>query len=166
MGTFQLMSLRFLVIAMLIPACASATDYSVRVINVSDGDTITVLTSDQRQMKIRLAGIDAPEKEQAFGQRSKASLAASILGRDVLLKCTKLDKYQRHVCKVMLGERDANLDQIETGMAWWYRKYAKEQSEQDRAAYESAEAQAKATKIGLWADKKQIPPWDWRKGKR
>lgn len=136
-----------------------------RVVGVSDGDTITVLDSAKTRHKVRLAGIDAPESKQAFGQASKKHLSDLVFDRAVTLDCGKIDKYQREVCVVLVNGRDANLAQVTTGMAWWYRKYQKEQTPQQRAEYEAAEAAAKASRVGLWRDTDPIAPWDWRKAK-
>ncbi len=134
-----------------------------RVIGVSDGDTITVLDSTKTRHKIRLAGIDAPESKQAFGQVSKRHLSDLVFDRDVVLDCGKTDKYRRQVCVVMVDGMDANLSQVKTGMAWWYRKYQREQTERQRVDYEAAESAAKAGRIGLWQDVEPAPPWEWRK---
>jgi len=145
-----------------------------KVVGVSDGDTITVLDSDNRQHKIRVAGIDAPEKNQAFGQRSKENLSRLVFGKEVEVQWSKHDRYQRVVGKVMVAEpgcqrpdcaktMDAGLGQVSAGFAWWYRKYAKEQSAEDARAYELAEQEARSRQTGLWRDAVPIPPWDWRK---
>lgn len=136
-----------------------------RVVGVSDGDTITVLDSAKVRHKVRLAGIDAPESKQAFGQASKKHLSDLVFDRDVTLDCGKVDKYRREVCVVMVNGRDANLAQVTAGMAWWYRKYQNEQTAAQRADYEAAEATAKARKVGLWRDADPLAPWDWRKAK-
>lgn len=120
----------------------------------------------KQQHKIRLSGIDAPESHQAFGQKSKANLSALVFNRQVVAQCTKTDKYQREVCKVLVGGNDANLEQAKSGMAWWYRHHAIEQSRLDQEAYEAAEFNAKIRHLGLWADKNPTPPWDWRRGNR
>lgn len=137
--------------------------FSAHVVGVSDGDTITVLDTQHRQRKIRLAGIDAPESKQPFGQVSKKNLAAMVFDRDVTLDCGKLDRYHREVCVVVVDGKDANLAQIEAGLAWWYRKYQKEQTPPQRTDYEAAEDRAKAEKIGLWAEPSPVPPWEWRR---
>lgn len=137
-----------------------------RVVGVSDGDTITVLDSTKTQHKIRLAGIDAPESKQAFGQASKRHLSDFVFDRDVTLDCGKTDKYRREVCVVMVGGLDANLAQVKAGMAWWYSKYKKEQTAQQRASYEAAEATAKTGRVGLWSEAEPIAPWEWRHPKR
>lgn len=136
-----------------------------RVVGVSDGDTITVLDGSKTQHKVRLAGIDAPESKQAFGQASKKHLSDAVFDREVTLDCGKIDKYRREVCVVMVNGADANLAQVRAGMGWWYRKYQKEQTAQQRADYEAAEATAKASRVGLWWDSDPIAPWDWRKAK-
>lgn len=133
-----------------------------RAVGVSDGDTISVLDGANLQHKIRLAGIDAPESRQAFGQASKRHLSAMVFNRHVTLNCGKADKFRRKVCVVTSDGRDVNLAQVTAGMAWWYRKYQKEQMAQQRVDYEAAESQAKAAKRGLWADAEPVPPWEWR----
>lgn len=95
-----------------------------RVVGISDGDTITILDRDKRQHKIRLAGIDAPEKGQAFGDRSKESLSRLVFDRQVEAHCHKRDRYGREVCKIMRGSTDVNIEQVRAGMAWWYQEYA------------------------------------------
>lgn len=134
-----------------------------RVVGISDGDTITVLDRTKVQHKIRLAGIDAPEKGQAFGNASKESLSRLAFDRQVEAHCHKKDRYGREVCKVMRGGTDVNLEQIKAGMARWYREYAKEQSAEDRTAYAAAEGDARAKHVGLWKDSRAVPPWEWRR---
>jgi endonuclease YncB( thermonuclease family) len=133
-----------------------------RVVGVSDGDTITVLDGTKTQHKIRLAGIDAPESKQAFGQASKKHLSDLVFGKEVTLDCGKSDKYRREVCVVLVDGQDANLAQAKAGMAWWYRKYQKEQTPRQRTEYEAAERTAKAGRVGLWGDANSVPPWEWR----
>lgn len=137
-----------------------------RVVGVSDGDTITVLDAQRQQHKIRLAGIDAPESKQAFGQASRKHLSDMVFDRDVTLDCGKTDKYRREVCVVLVDGHDINLAQVTAGMAWWYRKYQKEQSTAQRSSYEAAEAAAKAGRVGLWSEADPVPPWEWRHPKR
>ncbi len=88
------------------------------VVHVADGDTITVLDAGKVQHKVRLAGIDAPEKAQPFGQRSRESLEDLVAGRTVIVETHKKDRYGRYVGKVILNSRDVNLEQIRRGMAW------------------------------------------------
>lgn len=136
-----------------------------KVISVADGDTITVLDADKVQHKIRLAGIDAPEKKQAFGNRSKESLSDLVFDKTVNVETEKRDRYGRQIGKVLVNGQDVNLVQVERGMAWFYRQYQREQSPNDRRLYEAAEDAAKAGKRGLWRDVDPVPPWDFRHGK-
>ena len=154
---------------------ASAETLTGTVVAVADGDTITVLDANRAQHKIRLGGIDAPEKSQPFGQRSKQSLSTLVFGKEVDVQWNKHDRYQRIVGKVWVQPvscptcpktLDAGLAQITVGLAWWYRKYAREQSPEAAGRYEFAEQEARAKRAGLWADGQPIPPWDWRKEAR
>ena len=130
---------------------------------VSDGDTITVLTPAKKQHKIRLLGIDAPEKEQAFGRKSKFSLSDMVYLKEVSVQTDKQDRYKRDLGKVMLGDKDINLEQIKAGMAWHYKHYQRDQTPDDRKLYADAESAAKAKKRGLWSDKQAVPPWEFRR---
>ncbi len=89
-----------------------------------------------------------------------------VFDREVILDCGKTDKYRREICVVMVDGHDANLAQVKAGMAWWYKKYQKEQTSQQRAEYEAAEASAKASNLGLWSDTEPLPPWEWRHKER
>lgn len=142
--------------------CAWADTVQGRVVAVSDGDTVKVLDSTNTLHKIRLAGIDAPESKQAFGQRSKQHLSSLVFDRQVTAECGKTDKYQRKVCKILVGAMDANLAQVKAGMAWHYKQYSQEQSAPDRASYAAAENTARTTGSGLWVDREPVPPWEWR----
>lgn len=149
--------------ALLFPLTVHAADLSGRIVSITDGDTVTLLDSTRQQHKIRLAGIDAPEAHQPFGQRSRANLGALVFNKNVVAECSKVDRYQREICKVLVNGVDANLEQVKVGMAWHYKLYAKEQSPQDREDYEVAEFNAKMRRLGLWADKNPVPPWEWRR---
>lgn len=137
-----------------------------QVVGVTDGDTITVLDDQRTQHKIRLAGIDAPEKAQAFGQRSKEALSALVFGRRVTVETEKQDRYRRTVGKVVIDGRDANLAMVVVGMAWHYKKYAGEQSASDRLLYADAERDAREVRRGLWQDAAPTAPWDFRSAQR
>jgi endonuclease YncB( thermonuclease family) len=146
-------------------AVAQSESITGKVIGVADGDTLTVLDSGLQPRKIRLDGIDAPESRQDYGSRSKQSLADLVFGKTVTVTSSKKDEYGRAVGKVTLDGRDINLEQINRGMAWFYREYAKELNPQDARLYEKAEASAKSAKRGLWADPSPTPPWDFRHNK-
>ena len=145
---------------------AWSAELSGRVVGITDGDTITVLAAGNIQEKIRLAGIDAPEKAQPYGQASKQALSDQAYDRQVIVDWTKRDRYGRIVGKVMIGGSDANLGQVRRGLAWHYKQYAAEQAPADREAYAAAEVEARRSGIGLWADRDPIQPWEWRKAKR
>lgn len=157
---------RVALIVCLVACSVQAETTTGRVVGVADGDTVTVLDAANLQHKIRLAGIDAPEKKQAFGQRSKESLSDMVFGRTVVVEWDKQDRYGRTVGKILVNGRDVNLEQVKTGMAWWYEKYRKEQSAADQRTYAQAEQEARAQRVGLWRDSDPVPPWDWRRAKR
>jgi endonuclease YncB( thermonuclease family) len=135
----------------------SAETISGRVVGVADGDTITVLVSGRDQVKIRLAIIDAPEKAQAFGQRSKQAMSDLAFGKAVECNQSGLDRYGRTIAFCMVGGVDINLAMVKAGMAWVYRKYAYNVPD-----YYSAEDEAHRQRLGLWADQEPPPPWAWR----
>ena len=134
-----------------------------KVIHVQDGDSITVLDETHTQHKIRLSGIDAPERRQAFGNVSKESLAEQVAGQSVAVEWDKVDRYGRKVGKVLLAGMDSNLVQIKRGLAWHYKQYEREQSPADRQSYAAAEVEARAAKLGLWRDAEPLPPWEFRR---
>ena len=152
----------FLTVFFVTPLAVAET-FVGRVVGIADGDTITLLDSANGQHKIRLAGIDAPEKAQPFGNVSRQHLARLVFNRGAVAECPKRDRYGRQVCLVRVDGVDVALAQIEAGLAWWYRKYAKEQSAQDRATYAAVEQDAQESRRGLWRDKDPVPPWEWRR---
>lgn len=145
------------------------------VVGVTDGDTITVVDAEHHQHKIRLAGVDAPERKQPHGARAKEHLASLVFNRIVDVVGDKRDRYRRTVAKILMANtacfdpecprtEDVGLLQVRSGLAWWYRQYAVEQSQNDRERYKTAEAAARSSRIGLWrADEDPIPPWEWRR---
>lgn len=144
-------------------ACSQAVTITGRVVAVADGDTVTLVDGNNTQHKIRLAGIDAPEKKQGFGQRSKQSLSDLVFDKQVKVETNKTDKYRREVGKILLPTgQDVNLAQITRGFAWHYKQYEREQSESDRKLYDFSEKEARSARRGLWADADPQPPWDFR----
>ena len=97
------------------------SDFTGNVVGVADGDTITVLNADKVQHKIRLTGIDAPEKKQPFGNRSKQSLSDMVFNKTVTVETDKRDSYGRELGKVLAGGKDMNLEQVRAGFAWHYK---------------------------------------------
>jgi endonuclease YncB( thermonuclease family) len=155
--------------------CLVRADITGGVVAVTDGDTIKVLDASNAEHKVRLTGIDAPERGQPYGTASRDHLASMVAGKVVKVESIKSDRYGRVLGKVWVQPSDCpscgktlntNHAQILAGMAWWYRYYAMEQSPEDRGRYESAEEEAKARKWGLWADPNPINPYDWRKSKK
>ena len=126
---------------------------------VADGDTITVLR-EREQVKVRLVEIDAPEKAQAFGNRSKQSLSDLCFNKTARLDDKGKDRYGRTLARVYCDGADANAEQVRRGMAWVYDRYVT-----DRGLY-SIQDEARAAKRGLWADNSPVPPWEWRRKKR
>ena len=152
--------------AALVAAPVHAREFDGRVVGIQDGDTVTVLDSGKQQHRIRIAGIDAPEKAQAFGEAAKENLARLAFGKQADIRCSKRDRYGREVCNVYVGARDVGLEQVRSGHAWWFREYAREQPPAERRVYETAESEARGARRGLWHDASPTPPWDWRRQAR
>jgi endonuclease YncB( thermonuclease family) len=162
MKIFQCLATFLLIVA----GNLNAATLQGKVVGVADGDTITVLDATNTQHKIRLRGIDAPERAQAFGQKSKQSLHRLVLSKQVTIDFQKKDKYGRTVGKVVLNGLDVCLEQIKLGMAWHYKQHESEQSKEDREAYAQAELATQSQSLGLWKDKNPTPPWEFRKQER
>lgn len=124
---------------------------------VADGDTLTVLDAEKRQHKVRLHGIDAPEKGQPFGAKAKEALAGIVFKKDVTVEVKDTDRYGRVVGKVKQGGVDVNLKMVKDGFAWQYRRYDKSRALLD------AEEEARNAKRGLWAGADLVPPWEFRR---
>ena len=157
-------TMKHIAIACLAGFCISghSAELAGRVVGVADGDTLTVLDSQNMQHKIRLGGIDAPEKKQPFGNRSKEALSDCAFGKSVVVEWDKTDRYQRKVGKVIASGIDCNLRQLKLGMAWHYKKYAGEQSQGDKVTYAKSEDVARGARTGLWTDSAPVAPWDFR----
>jgi endonuclease YncB( thermonuclease family) len=144
-----------------LPVAAQPQMITGKVISVVDGDTITILDTNNQKLVIRLEGIDAPELNQEFGSRSKQSLSDLVNGKTVNVLGPKKDQYGLIVGKIALDSKDINFEQIDRGMAWFYRPYAKELAPEDAKAYERAELNAKEDKRGLWRNPNPMPPWQY-----
>jgi len=173
------MSRSLCILALLaLPLLVQATPRHCLVVGVSDGDTIKArcgATDDYQLIKVRLNGIDAPERRQPFGARAKQAMSDLVYMKAVDLDCMRLDRYGRSVCKVRVAPAsapdgpktlDAGLAMVTLGLAWWYRAYAAEQTPQERGQYEFAEGEAQARRTGLWRDPNPVAPWIWRKTER
>ena len=156
-----MISLVAVISALLMPS-AAADLLTCKVVAISDGDTLTCLTAERTQIKVRLAEIDTPEKAQPYGQKSKDALAALVFGKQVTLATQTKDRYGRTVARVSAGGQDANLEMVRLGAAWVYRQYNKDKS------LLAVEAEAKSSRRGLWAlpEADRMPPWEWRKAKK
>jgi endonuclease YncB( thermonuclease family) len=156
-------------------AGAEKNSLDVRLVGISDGDTITVVDTLKVQHKVRIAGIDAPEGAQAFGDRSKQNLSRLLQGGSIHIEWSKTDRYGRFIAVVTVASAsactkppcpaiDAGLAQLKAGMAWHDREFEKDQSPRDRSAYAAAEQQARTARTGLWAEQNPASPSEWRRG--
>ena len=136
---------------------AQAETFVGTVVGIADGDTLTVLNNEKQEVKIRLAEIDAPEKRQAFGTRSKQSLSDLCFGKQAEIITQVKDRYKRTIARVKCSGVDANTEQVKRGMAWVYPRYAKDHN------LHIVQAEAKIAKLGLWADSPPTAPWEFRK---
>jgi endonuclease YncB( thermonuclease family) len=135
----------------------------VKVIRILDGDTIEVLDLNNNTTRIRLQGIDAPEKTQAFGNRARQRLSDLVFNKNVTIQISDHDVYGRAIAKVLIDNNDICLQLISEGFAWHFKRYAQNQIPNDRLTYSAAEETSRERKIGLWADSDPIPPWQYRK---
>lgn len=137
-----------------------------RVVRILDGDTVDLLVDGRRTERIRLEGIDAPEKGQPFGTQARKRLASLCFLREVQVRTAKKDRYGRWIGRIRADGEDLNLRMLREGLAWHFAKYAHEQPPAEREADAHAEAEARAARRGLWADRAPVPPWDWRGTRR
>ena len=140
----------------------TAVAFQGRVVGISDGDTITVLDEQNKERKIRLSEIDAPERGQPWGDRSKQALSALVFGKSVSVQQTDTDRYGRVVARVFADGDDINRAMVRDGHAWAYREYLTDQT------LIATEARARQSRSGLWSmsDAETVPPWQWRRGAR
>ena len=147
-------------------------EFTAKVVGITDGDTIKVLDENNTQHKIRFAGIDAPERKQPWGTRSRQGLAEILAGKEVTIEDRKKDRWGRIIANVWVTPPDcpscprtldAGLSQITRGLAWHFKRYAHEQPEEERERYAFAEEEARAKRVGLWGDANPVPPWEWRR---
>lgn len=148
-----------LFLTLTLSAVAAETTISGKVVGVHDGDTLTLRT-ENKTLKVRLSGIDTPELGQAFGNNAKQALSALAFGKSVTIKSSGEDRYGRTLGYIFTGDQNINTMMVRMGMAWQYRRYDKTKEREEAQKY------ARENKIGLWADKNPIPPWEWRQGKR
>ena len=140
------------------PAPALAVEIAGRVVAITDGDTLTVLDGGNRQVKVRLAAIDTPERAQPYGDRAGQVLAALAFGKAVRVEAEDSDRYGRLIGRVRTGAVDVNAEMVRQGAAWVYRQYSRD------PALLRLEGEAQAAKRGVWAlpEAQRVPPWQWR----
>lgn len=143
----------------LLPALALA--WQGKAVSIADGDTITVLRNGNEQVKIRVYGIDTPERSQAFGRRAKQFTASMVGNKVVEIEAIDQDRYGRTVGRVFVGGRELSEELVRAGMAWVYTKYC---AIPDCSMWVQAEAEARASGVGLWSDPSAAPPWEYRNG--
>jgi endonuclease YncB( thermonuclease family) len=147
-------------LACLPAAAAEPHTFTGKAVSVHDGDTLHVLDDAKHEHTIRLDGIDAPERKQAFGTVARDRLAEITKGKLVTVQAGKRDKYGRTVARINVEGQDVNQQMVAEGLAWHYKRYSKAE---DLAA---AEREARTARRGLWADKAPVPPWEWRASER
>lgn len=131
-----------------------------RVVSVADGDTFTMLIEDNKQVKIRLHGIDCPEKAQDFGQVAKKFLSDLLYNKTVRVKKMDIDRYGRTIGMVIVDSINANEELLKAGLAWHYKTYDKS------PAWAAMEQKARNEKKGLWITPNAVAPWEWRRNER
>ncbi len=146
------------VFLLLVP-CLAFASWKGRVIGVTDGDTVKVLSNETVEVRIRLYGIDAPERRQDFGARSKQYLAGLVAGKDVRVEPFDTDRYGRTVALIFADGKCANEAMIRAGMAWVYGQYC---TADFCTEWKRLEAEARSNRAGLWTASTQQAPWDFR----
>lgn len=147
-----------LTILLVVPVFAG--EFYGQVVGVIDGDTFEVLRNGKAE-RIRLSGIDCPEKGQAYGQKAKQAASALVFGKAVTLHTFEKDRYGRTIADVVLPDGlNVNQELVKQGWCWWYRKYAPGDT-----VLEGLENEAREARRGLWVDPHPMPPWKWRKKK-
>lgn len=155
--------IRNLLFALLLSAVPAFAETLVgKVVGVTDGDTLTLLTPEVRQVKIRLADIDTPESHQPYGTQAKKALSDLVFGESVSVEVTTIDRYGRSIGRVTANGTDVNAELVRSGAAWVYRKYSHD------PALLLLESQARDARLGLWSlpEADQMPPWEWRAARR
>ena len=156
----------FIIVLLLLLLATSVFAWSGKVVNVSAGDIVKVVRVDTgKQVKIRLAGIDSPERLQAYGLEARNYVAGLIVGEIVEVEIVGSDRDGRMLGYIWLDGKDINLKIIVAGYAWLYRQYAPA-SKRRAAKYHNAEVSAKIRQAGLWQDSEPEPPWQWRQTHR
>jgi len=154
--------------SVLLLACSAATSAEAvhaRVVKVFDGDTLAIIDGSNRQFKVRLTGIDAPERGQRYSGTARKSLAELTQSRTVLVEYHKVDRYGRLVGKVSVDGRDVSVEQLRRGLAWHRASIPHDQSHQEAFLYGQAESEARSRRLGLWQEN-AVPPWKFREANK
>jgi micrococcal nuclease len=130
-----------------------------KVVKIADGDTVTILVGGN-QVRVRLFGIDAPERGQDYSRKSREALADLVFGKDVRVVVHDKDRYDRTVGDIYVGNTFVNEKLIKEGWAWNYARYSHSRH------YAELEREAREAKKGLWAGRTPMPPWDYRAQER
>ncbi len=150
-----------LLVLFVLISVSEAFAFTGPVISVQDGDTIEVLHNHHPE-RIRLHGIDCPEKGQAYGNKAKQATSALVFGKEVTLQTHGKERYGRTIADVFLPDgTHVNHELVKAGWCWWYRKYAPKDIE-----LKTLEEQARQSKKGLWGERAPVPPWEWRRDAR
>ncbi len=141
---------------------ALAAEIRGRVVGITDGDTLTLLTEQREQVRIRLSDIDTPERGQPYGDRARQALSDLAFGRRARVEVRDTDRYGRTIGRVFVGSVDVSAEMVERGAAWVFRRYSRD------APLLRLEAQAQADRRGLWAlpEAQRVAPWEWRHTER
>lgn len=161
MSPSQIFKLSFVVAAVISSVCQAAV-YHGRVDRVVDGDTL-IVTTESDQLRVRIRGIDAPEKDQPYGTEARKALNAMVIGRSVMLMTDGKDKYGRVLASVASGETDIGLQLLEKGLAWVYTGIQRtEMPEEWKQAYKTAEAEARVGGRGGFYTNARVKIGHWR----
>lgn len=149
--------------AMSAVTAVQAEVYVATVTRVLDGDTVYIDAGDRKHVRIRLKGVDAPEKDQTKGDLAKEVLTQMVLGKEVLVNSFGKDKYGREVAQIGCDGQDAGAEMLSLGLVWAYRSFLGDLDDDWREEYLKREDRAKHFRLGIWEDSDPIPPWTWRK---
>ena len=158
--SFLIILLFFCIVSLSSNNDSAQTVISGKVVKVADGDTITILNSENKQIKIRLYGIDAPEKAQDFGKISKNYMSELVAGKTIDVTVMNIDRYGRSVGRIKIDEKEVAEEMLKAGLAWLYTYYCKIP---ECNHWKELETQAKVAKVGLWSNPTAQEPWKWRK---
>lgn len=151
---------RLLTVALILTSPLTALAWTAKVVGVSDGDTIRVMHNG-REEKIRLFGVDCPEKDQDFGNKAKRFTSDMVFGKTVEVEQVDRDQYGRTVAWVTVDGRSLNKELLRAGLAWWYRSHARKDAE-----LAQLENEARQNRLGLWSHRDPVPPWKFRRDNR